>query len=109
MSDAAELVDVMMHLIGKATSPLRKIDSEIEDLSKDALHGIKAFSYLRYNVEMTKEDLDKIGIKGLCELKIANLMNMDLAENVDLLMQICERAAKEYVKETHFPEVFDLL
>lgn len=32
MSDASELVETMMHYIGKATGPLRLIDREIKDL-----------------------------------------------------------------------------
>lgn len=108
MSDASELVELMMHYAGKATGPLRKIDSEIGDLSEDAIHGDKAFSYLRYNVEMDKNELNNIGVTGLSDLKIANLMNMDLPENVDLLIEIGEKAAKEYVKGGHLPKAFDL-
>jgi predicted patatin/cPLA2 family phospholipase len=108
MSDANELVELMMHFVGKATGPLRKIDLEIGDLSEDAIHGGKAFSYLRYNVEMVKNELNNIGVTGLSDLKIANLMNMDLPENVDLLIEIGEKAAKEYVKEKHLPELFDM-
>ena len=62
MSDASELVEVMMHFIGRGTGPLRKIDAEVEDLSEDAINGSKAFSYLRYNVEMSKENLENLGI-----------------------------------------------
>lgn len=108
MSDAGELVELMMHYIGKATGPLRKLDAEVGDLGKDVIHGGKAFSYIRYNVEMVKNELNNIGITGLSEMKIASLMNMDLAENVDLLIEIGEEAAKKYVAENHFPEAFDL-
>ena len=66
MSDANELVELMMHFIGKGTGPLRKIDSEVEDLSEDAPNGSKAFSYVRYNVEMSKDNLSKLQIAGLC-------------------------------------------
>jgi hypothetical protein len=108
MSDANELVELMMHFIGVGTGPLRKIDSEVEDLSEDVLNGGNAFSYLRYNVEIVKNELDKIGITDLSDLKISGLMNMDLAENVELLMKIGEAAAKEYVKSSHFPDAFDI-
>jgi hypothetical protein len=101
MSDAGELVEMMMHYIGKGVGPLRKIDSEIGDLSEDAIHGGKAFKYLRYNVEIVKNELNNIGVTGLSDLKIANLINMDLAENVDLLIEIGEKAAGNYIKEEH--------
>ncbi|MBL0358257.1 MAG: patatin-like phospholipase family protein [Chitinophagaceae bacterium] len=108
MSDANELVELMMHYLGKATGPLRKIDVEVGDLSADAIHGGKAFSYLRYNVEVTKNELNNIGVTGLSDMKIESLMNMDLPENVDLLIEMGEKAAKKYVEDGHLPEIFDL-
>jgi hypothetical protein len=108
MTDANELVELMMHYIGKGVSSLRQLDSEIENLGNDAIHGGKAFSYLRYNVEVVKDELDKLGVTGLSEVKVAGLMNMDLPENVDLLMKIGEGATKTYVKKEHFDSVFDL-
>jgi len=109
MSDASEMIEMMMHYIGKATGPLRKIDMEIGDLSEDAIHGGKAFSYLRYNVDIVKNELNNIGITGLSDMEITNLMEMDLAENVDLLIEIGEKAGKEYVKKEHLPDSFDLV
>ena len=108
MSDANELVETMMHFIGKGTGPLRKIDSEVEDLSEDALNGSKAFSYVRYNVEMSKENLDTLQIQGLNDAKMLDLMEMDLADNVEDLIKIGEEAAKQDVKPEHLPKAFDL-
>lgn len=108
MSDASELVEVMMHYIGKGTGLLRKIDAEMEDLSEDVMCGGKACSYVRYNVEIVKEELEKIGVAGLSEAKVSNLINMDVPANVDLLIQIGEAAAKAYVNSSHLPEAFDI-
>ncbi len=108
MSDAAELVETMMHYIGKGTGPLRKIDAEMEDLGEDLMCGQKACSYVRYNVDVMKENLEAIGMAGLSDTKVANLMNMDQPENVELLIEIGEAAAKTSVKEAHLPGVFDL-
>lgn len=108
MSDASELVEVMMHFIGRGTGPLRKIDADVEDLSEDAINGSKAFSYLRYNVEMTKATLDGLQIAGLNEEKVLDLMNMDSAENVEQLIKIGEQSAKQQVKAEHLPKAFDL-
>jgi len=108
MSDANELIELMMHYVGKATGPLREIDAEVGDLSNDTMHGGKSFSYLRYNVEMVKNELNNIGVTGLSDMKIASLMNMDLSENVDMLIEIGEKAAKKYVEEGHLPTGFDL-
>ena len=108
MSDASELIELMMQFTGKATGNLREIDTEIEDLANDAICGCKGFSYLRYNVEVVKDELDKIGVTGLSDLKITNLMNMDLAENVDLLIEIGEKASRKYVKDMHLPTAFNI-
>ena len=108
MSDANELVEIMMHFIGKGTGPLRKIDSEVEDLSEDALNGSKAFSYVRYNVEMSKENLATLQIQGLNDARMLGLMEMDSAENVEDLIKIGEEAAKNEVKSDHLPKIFDL-
>lgn len=109
MSDANEMIELMMHYIGKATGPLREIDLEVGNLSEDTMHGGKAFSYLRYNMEMVKENLNAIGMDHLSDMKIANLMNMDVPENVDILIEIGEKAAGKYVEETHLPVRFDLI
>ncbi len=108
MSDASELIELVMQFVGKGTGPLRKIDAEVGDLGDDTIHGEKAFSYLRYNVEVTPDKLKEIGITGLSDLKVANLMNMDLAENVDMLIELGEKAAKSFVEEDHLPKEFNI-
>lgn len=108
MSDAAEAVELMMHYMGKSTGPLRKIDSEVGNLGEDLINGTNAFSYLRYNIDIVKNELDNIGITNLSDEDIESLMEMDLPKNVGALIKIGEAAAKEYVKDTHFPEAFNL-
>lgn len=108
MSDASELVELMMHFIGRGTGPLRKIDAEVENLSEDAINGNKAFSYLRYNVEMSKENLDRLGIPGLTNDRVIELMNMDSAENVEDLIRIGEESANIEVQGDHLPKAFDI-
>ncbi len=108
MSDANELVELMMHFIGKGLGKLRKIDRELGDLSKDAINGQKAFSYLRYNVEMDLETFARLKLEGIEQQNLDDLMNMDAAKNVEELLEIGETAAKEQVSPDHFPSVFDL-
>lgn len=108
MSDAAESVELMMQFMGKSTGPLRKIDSEVGDLGGDAINGGSAFSYLRYNVNVVKNELDNIGVTGLSPETIQSLMEMDLPQNVETLTKIGEAAAKEYVKGDQFKKEFDL-
>jgi len=107
MSDANDLVETMMHFIGKGLGYQRKIDSEVEDLAEDAINGQKAFSYLRYNVEMTMDNLKQLNI-NVDQSKLEDLMNMDSAENVDALLKIGEESAKTGVTDKQFPTAFDL-
>lgn len=106
MTDACEIVELMMHYIGKGIGPLRQIDSEVGDLSEDVMNGNNAFSYLRYNVDLVKEGLDDAGVTGVGDETIATLMEMDRPENIQVLMKVGEAAGRKYVKESHFPEAF---
>ena len=64
MTDANELVELMMHFIGRGLGPLRQIDEEVGDLSQDAINGQKAFSYLRYNVNMHPDTFRRLKLEG---------------------------------------------
>ncbi len=108
MSDANELVEMMMHFIGKGLGNMRKIDREVGDLSEDALNGQKACSYLRYNVKMDLDTFARLKLQGIEQQNIDDLMNMDAAKNVEELLQIGERAATEQVNDDHFPPAFNL-
>lgn len=101
MSDASELVELMMYYIGKGTGPRRQIDREVGDLAEDTMCGHKGCSYLRYNLEIIKEELEKIGMTGLDDDTIDSLIEMDLADNVDKLIELGEKAGKFYVQEAH--------
>ena len=80
----------------------------MEELGNDALNNNKAFSYLRYNVDLTKNTLDSLGITNLDDETIGSLIEMDYVENLETLIAIGNAAAKEYVNEKHFPVIFDL-
>jgi hypothetical protein len=101
MSDASEMVELMMYYIGKGMGVRRQIDAEVGDLAEDNFCGGKACSYLRYNLEIVKEELDKIGMTGLKDDLIESLIQMDRANNVDRLIELGEKAAKYYVKPEH--------
>ena len=108
MTDANELVELMMHFIGRGLGPLRQIDEEVGDLSQDAINGQKAFSYLRYNVNMHPDTFRRLKLEGIEQQNIEDLMNMDAAKNVDELMTIGEAAAADAVMPAHFPKYFNL-
>ena len=108
MTDANELVELMMHFIGRGLGPLRQIDEEVGDLSQDAINGQKAFSYLRYNVNMHPDTFRRLKLEGIEKQNIEVLLNMDAAKNVDELMTIGEAAAADAVMPAHFPKYFNL-
>ena len=108
MTDANELVELMMHFIGRGLGPLRQIDEEVGDLSQDAINGQKSFSDLRYNVNMHPDTFRRLKLEGIEKQNIEDLMNMDAAKNVDELMTIGEAAAADAVMPAHFPKYFNL-
>lgn len=108
MSDANDLVELLMHYVGKGYGEMRKIDTEVEDLSEDTMHGGKACSYLRYDVEMVKDQLDEFGLHDVPQDLVASLMEMDMSKNLELLARIGDAAGYKMVKAEHFPHVFDL-
>ena len=108
LTDANDLVEMMMHFIGKGLGPMREIDREVGDLSEDAINNQKAFSYLRYNVTMEPETFARLKLDGIEKQNIDDLMNMDAAKNVEELIRIGEAAGRNEVKEEHFPATFDV-
>jgi hypothetical protein len=108
MSDANELVELMMHFIGKGSGTLRHIDREVGDLAHDAINGQKAFTYVRYNVDMEPDTFARLKLDKIDQQDIDALMNMDAAKNVEELIHIGESAAKADVTASQLPEVFNL-
>ncbi len=84
------------------------IDSEMGDLSGDALDNKKFLTYQRYNVYLEHEWLhEEIGI-DLGREKARALFSMDEPRNVGPLKSVGDAAAAKQVADAHFPRVFDL-
>jgi hypothetical protein len=109
MSDAADTIELLCQYLGKGIGNLRTIDSEIGDLRHDTLNGTKAFSYLRYNVEIGDNELNLFGITQFKRFELARLMEMDNPRNIESLLSIGEAAARSQVYARHFPECFDTI
>ena len=90
-----------------------EIDGEIGDL-KDDLLGIKEnkqkgmLSYLRYNMWIDTPSLKKYMNKDYLPDEVENLTEMSNAQNRHVLFEIGTNAAKDQVKEIHFPEAFKI-
>jgi hypothetical protein len=56
------------------------------------------FLYARYNADLSRQGLDKLGFKAI---DAAGIQKMDAVQNIELLLSI-GRAAGESVDRTHF-------
>lgn len=109
LSDASEMVELMMQLLGQPAPghKFRIIDHEIGDLETDKAGIEKLFTYVRYNALLTKNYLNAIGVTSIPDEQIESLNELDKADNVENLMLIGEKAS-ENVFDSHFPIAFDI-
>ncbi len=91
--------DFLCRVFGKCLSG-DEIDGEVGDLigSKAPLES-KLFTYLRYDVELTRKGLDELG--GLDDIKVEDVQKMDSVQHMDKLERIGRAIAKK-VKPQHF-------
>jgi len=78
------------------------IDLEIGDLIGSAgplQREQKLFTYLRYNVELTREGLDALGCG---DIKPEVVQPLDSVDGIPDLQRIGKRVAETKVKEQHF-------
>ena len=81
------------------------IDGEVGDLleTKGPLES-KLFTYLRYDVELTRKGLDELG--GLEDINVKDVQEMDSVQHMDKLERIGKAIAKK-VKPEHFENFVD--
>ena len=101
MVDANALNQTMLQYL--SDSPTKEvIDREVGNLEEDNLFGKEAFHYLRYNAQMSTDELnDNLGF-NYSEAKVKDLVQMDKGENVRELYEIGKRVGEKYVKAEHF-------
>ena len=78
------------------------IDSEIGNLV-GSIGDRKLFSYMRYNVELTRKGLDRLGLPDIDPLAVQPL---DCVDRMNSLSEIGRRASK-HVKLEHFSGFLD--
>jgi len=91
--------DLLCRIFGKCLSG-NVIDGEVGDLigSKGPLES-KLFTYLRYDVELTRQGLNNLG--GLEDIKVEDVQQMDSVQHMDKFERIGKAIAKK-VKLEHF-------
>lgn len=100
MSDALEMNQVLLQLLGHNLSDAMIIDSQFGDL-KD-VHAIqeKLFSFSRHNVKLTQPNLSELDFNFNAD-KLASLPEMDHFENMDDLLKIGLAYAEKNINISH--------
>jgi predicted acylesterase/phospholipase RssA len=107
MADCDILSQTVLQWLSKSPTPW-PIDSEVGDLSKEALGGRAWLSYLRYNAVIESEWLrSHLGME-VSDQEAKKLYALDRPENIERLMEIAGVGAKVQVDPAHFEATFDL-
>jgi len=106
MDDCAALVETMMQWMSKSPTA-RVIDREVGDLGGDLVAGAPVLSYLRYNVNLSEEEVGTLK-RGLSPDEVASLSEMDNPDNLDILQELGEASASQKIRASDFPANFDL-
>ena len=101
MQDASWQNRVMLQWLSR--SPTADImDMEIEDMREDFLGDKPLISYLRYNICITTDELNKLGLKKVfTEADAKSITDMSRSDNRQLLYQIGHQASST-IKPEHF-------
>ncbi len=96
--------DFLCRVFGKCLSG-DEINGEVGDLigTKGPMES-KLFTYLRYDVELTRKGLNKLG--GLDDIKLEHVQQMDSVKHMTELERIGKEIAKK-VKPQHFENFLD--
>lgn len=107
MNDCATLQEILLQWMSSSPTA-RQIDSEVENLNNDLVAGFPLLTYLRYNVDLRKESVQKLD-PSLTDLRrIESLSAMDAPENMALLSKLGKLAAERDVSGSDFASNFDL-
>ncbi|WP_017327531.1 patatin-like phospholipase family protein [Synechococcus sp. PCC 7336] len=106
MDDCSVLQETLLQWMAESPTA-RSIDSELGDLRNDSMASQKLLSYLRYNADLTPTGVAALD-PALTDAKlIESLSTMDDPNNMDVLHQLGELAARK-IDPNDFPACFDL-
>jgi hypothetical protein len=101
MHDAQQSVLTQMLWMGETPTPWT-INSEIGDLRNDAPPGGKMFRFLRYDVRLETDWLERWNGIKLGAREVARLRQMDDPSIVPAIYEIAQAAAKRQVRADHW-------
>ncbi len=107
MRDCAMLQETMLQWMSASTTA-RHLDRDLGDLGNDLLCGTPLLTYLRYDVDLSLENILKLDESLADPDRTASLTEMDAPENMETLHRLGILAGKRDVHESDFDQIFDL-
>ena len=106
MTDALEVNEIMMQILGKNYGDAEIVDSQFNDFDHTNYSKEKLFSFVRFNVKLTAKYLkEKLNLEKNDE-EVSSIIEMDHYENIDELLKIGRQGAT-YLNDSHLPSEFD--
>ncbi len=105
MRDASHLGETMLQWMSKSPTA-HSIDRQIGALDNDLLAPAPLLSYLRYDVDLTVEGTQALGLDW-SESQVSELKAMAETRFVERLAELGRRAATHHVEAGHLGEEFD--
>lgn len=108
MQDASWQNQMLLQWMSQSQTAI-EIDGEVGKLEGDHMGGKPLINYLRYNLPITKDSLNSLGLKQTFDDNdVASIIEMSNAQNRYLLYDIGMAAGNIQIKENHFSDQFDL-
>jgi uncharacterized protein len=107
MNDCAALQEMMLQWMS-ASDGARRINRDVDDLSKDLVAGTPLLRYARFNVDLRAENVKALDPTLESERVIHSLSEMDAPENMTVLYRLGVLAAQRDVTNQSIPPEFDL-
>jgi hypothetical protein len=104
--EAGRQTQLILQYLSRSATPW-EVDRDAGNLSLDLLTPEPALSYLRYDVRLNPEEMKRLGFEKSDEL-LAELREMKIPKQTDMLLKIGSASAKSAISDSHFPKVFDL-
>ena len=107
MDDCARVNHTMLQWLTHCLTPW-PVDRAVQDMRQDSQHGPKLATYVRYDVRLEPEWLQReLGLSYTADA-LEKIAAMDDFRNLEQLGEIGRRAADVQIRPTHFPPAFDV-
>jgi predicted acylesterase/phospholipase RssA len=107
MGDCATLQETLLQWMSSSATA-REIDRELGDLRHDLIAPAPLISYLRYNVDLRREAVQRLKPDLTDAARIESMTAMDAPENMAVLYELGKAAAARDVNGSDFSANFDL-